>query len=196
MSSLLCPACGSTDVEVTEHAQQHGVPFGPSVAATQVKNVCRSCGEAGDFEGVNDDRITLARTESTKESIPKMLAMLAGVGLSMAYIERALELPTRTVARWKAGDTSAAGVALLRLITMFPWLLTVAEHGFKRDYANATVVKEAARILHFAADASGTVYSGHVARSGSYINVQFNAKVPTVAEPQIEARVSLIARGA
>lgn len=64
-----------------------------------------------------------------KTSVPRMLELLGAHGMSMAYIERALDLPVGTAVRWKAGECSAAALALLRIITTFPWVVEVAESG-------------------------------------------------------------------
>lgn len=194
MSTLVCPACGSTDIVTSERTRQFSVPFGPLVSVPQTNNVCSVCGEEGDFAGANDTRITLARHDSAKESVPKMLATLAASGITMAYIERALELPVRTVARWKSGDFSAAPLALLRIIATFPWMLEVAERGFKREHVNTAVMNEGLKILRLVADASGATYAGQVNRTESYVEVKFSAKVPTVDEAQIGTRLSLIAQ--
>ncbi|MCP4353876.1 MAG: NUDIX hydrolase [Desulfobacterales bacterium] len=55
----------------------------------------------------------------------------------MASIERALELPQRTLTKWKNGRTkpSATVITLLKFLRIFPWLLEVAENKF--DYSTA-----------------------------------------------------------
>ncbi len=69
-----------------------------------------------------------------------MLEMLSDSGVTMAYLERALGLPARTAERWKAGESSAAALALLRTITSFPWILEVADGGFERQATDAAIL--------------------------------------------------------
>ncbi len=65
----------------------------------------------------------------------------------MAYVERALDLPARTVARWKSGEHSASALALLRVVATYPWMLEVAEHRFDLSVADAKVVMAAGKVF-------------------------------------------------
>lgn len=65
----------------------------------------------------------------------------------MAYIERALRLPQRTLARWKTGECSAPAIALLRLVRTYPWLLAVADDSFNVLSARQTLIVEAGKAL-------------------------------------------------
>lgn len=87
-----------------------------------------------------------------------MLQHLAEAGISMAYLERALRLPARTVARWKSGNVSASGLALLRVVRRFPWVVEVAASRFAEDVAARAVVGAAAETLHQAAEGAGYRY--------------------------------------
>ena len=62
-------------------------------------------------------------------------------------MERALELPSRTIARWKGGEVSAATLALLRITRTFPWILEVADAHFDQSVANYRLVAEAGHVL-------------------------------------------------
>jgi transcriptional regulator with XRE-family HTH domain len=84
-----------------------------------------------------------------------MLDELARQGLSMAYLERALSLSPRTIARWKNGELSASALALLRLVRCFPWLLKVARADFDNDKAHAELCSEALRVMR-AGEAANT----------------------------------------
>ena len=182
MSTQQCPVCGSVEVDTSDDSQEIRVPFGPTVRVSQVVNVCKACGESGDFFGINDDRIKLALAESVKTSVPLMLEALVSRGLSMAYLERALDLPARTAARWKSGESSAAVVALLRAIATFPWILGVAESGFDPTVAKTAVVAEAAHLLREFATANKVQYSISVAQtsqSSANVVVALNTNDPT-----------------
>jgi hypothetical protein len=61
-------------------------------------------------------------------------------------MERALGLPARTLARWKNEQTtspSAAGVALMRIIRTFPWILEVADVQFDKTKARKVLLQAA-----------------------------------------------------
>jgi hypothetical protein len=142
-----CPVCDSAHVEHREETESIGVPYGPRCTFMRGVDICHECGESGDFENVNDQRIRDALDEAVKKSVAAMLDHLSQAGLSMAYLERALDLPQRTMARWKGGECSAAGVALLRVVRTFPWIVRVAEVKFAREAADAAIVEESAAVL-------------------------------------------------
>lgn len=51
-------------------------------------------------------------------------------GFTDAYIERVLELPSRTLARVKIKGCSSALLVLLKIIHIYPWILGSAEKEF------------------------------------------------------------------
>jgi hypothetical protein len=99
-----------------------------------------------------------------QRSLGSILEWLGEVGISMAFVERALRLPTRTVARWKAGECSASGIALLRLVRRYPWLLEVAAAGFSEVAARKAVLAAAGAVVAEAVDAAGLQYSVSASR--------------------------------
>ncbi|NOU23583.1 MAG: hypothetical protein HOO93_17685 [Methyloglobulus sp.] len=146
--STICPACGSDSVESTESINTIPVVYGNAAKFVEILNKCSVCGESGDFSGVNDEQIDKALEVAKKDSVNKMLDALSINGIKMSYMERALELPARTIARWKIGEVSAATLALLRIIRTFPWLLEVADERFDRTVANYKLMVEASNIVH------------------------------------------------
>lgn len=120
------------------------VPYAPATACEVEYAVCGSCGEEGDFAQANDAKLNLAVKEAAKASVAAMLDGLTSQGISMAYFERALQLPARTLTRWKSGDHSAASLALLRVIRTYPWILDVADEGFTEPIASVKVVEASA----------------------------------------------------
>lgn len=146
--TLTCPSCGSTDVNVTTSQRSVAAPLGPSVSFEVETDTCATCGEVGDFTKRNDELIRTAENKSAVTSIESMLGTLSHHGCSMAYMERSLSLPTRTLARWKAGEgISAAGVTLLRLVATYPWLLEVADARFAPRFAASKLVIESGKVL-------------------------------------------------
>jgi hypothetical protein len=178
--------CGSVEVDTTEDLRTIRIPHGSNVVVSKVVNTCRVCGESGDFAKSNDERIGLAVVEAVKTSVPRMLELLGKQGLSMAYIERALELPARTTARWKSGECSAAAVALLRTLATFPWVLEVAESGFDTKVANKAIVARAANILDELAHANHIQCQVSVESSPSSatVNIELGVDVPARGDKQ------------
>ncbi len=57
-----------------------------------------------------------------------------------AYIERSLSLKFGTLQKWRRGKMKSDEIALLKLISNLPWIIEVAENGFKPDYAQFRMV--------------------------------------------------------
>ncbi|MGI5864355.1 MAG: YgiT-type zinc finger protein [Myxococcales bacterium] len=151
MAEVQCPACGSHEVVTSKTSQTYTPPYGETTVVCVRLDECQTCGESGDFAGTNSQIVREAMEKADRESIGAILDSLAEAGVSAAYIERALSLPARTVARWKAGGSSASGLALLRLVRTFPWLLEVAAAGYAERKAKRAVVMAAAAEIEEAA---------------------------------------------
>lgn len=139
-----CPQCGAEATLSTEEAKS-AIPFG-EVTWQQSVLGCASCGHEEPLEtddSVLADAIERARTES----VQKMLASLKEQGLSMAHLERALGLAPRTAHHWKNGTFSAGTLALLRLVTTYPWLIELARLDFDPEVADSALVQAAETLL-------------------------------------------------
>ena len=147
MSTVTCPLCGSAEIDRSTRTETFSTPYGPAMEAQLAVYTCRACGESGDFTGENDCAILKAEESSNRASIATITEELAKTGVRIAYVERALRLPPRTVARWKAQSCSAAGLALLRMVRTYPWLLGVADANFDASVARQAVVEGAARVV-------------------------------------------------
>lgn len=62
----------------------------------------------------------------------ELIESLESKGLKLAYIERCLGLPQRTISRWKSGEESASGKALLQIIDNCPWILEIAKNHYNK----------------------------------------------------------------
>lgn len=149
MADVLCPACGSEDLKDEVVERTYVPPFGEECHYQLTIQRCQKCEEGGDFVGANPPIIKEVIDASDRGSARVILEAFGAAEVSMAFIERALRLPKRTLARWKTGDISAAGLALLRIVRTYPWILGVAAMGFDRDAAD-----EALRVATEAADTS------------------------------------------
>ncbi len=138
-----CPVCCSSELTVEVKKGSVRVPFGPLVDVDKQIFTCQICGEVGDFTGQNDHLVDKATAISINHSVEDMLTFLANNGVKMSYLERSLELPVRTVSRWKQGKLSASALALLRCVSTYPWLLEVADEGFKAEASKAHLVRNA-----------------------------------------------------
>lgn len=141
-TQILCPVCGSDQVEIKEANSTIQAPYGPNIAFEDNVSHCKSCGSDVDYSRAIDSSDKHALEKSLKVSIETMIESLAKEGFSLAYTERALDLPQRTISRWKkSGDLSSIGVALLRIVKTYPWILKVAENKFDPRFAIKSVVE-------------------------------------------------------
>ncbi|MCK5355253.1 MAG: hypothetical protein KAJ63_09055 [Methyloprofundus sp.] len=145
--STLCPVCGSDELKKTTHKHTLTVIYGNPSEYNEVIEKCLTCEESGDFSEVNDETITQLTNIAKKQSITNMVEYLSSHNIKMSYMERSLELPARTVARWKNGDYSAASLALLRIIRTYPWILEVADDHFNESIAHSRLVEEAVHVI-------------------------------------------------
>jgi hypothetical protein len=146
--NTFCPACGSDSIETTKSEHVFPIVYGSPAIFHEILETCLICGESGDFSGANDEEIDKAIEVAKKKSIIDMLDALSHRDIKMSYMERALELPARTINRWKGGEFSATTLALLRIIRTYPWILEVADSHFEESVAERRLVEEAMIVIH------------------------------------------------
>ena len=147
------------------------MPFVGQRAVSIFVDTCGTCGESGDFISRNTSIVNDAIHSAEQEFIAKTVDWLAERGITMAYLERALSLPARTVTRWRDGEFSAAPIALLRFVRTYPWLLAVAEGAFDHGVAAKAVISSAADVI-------GAAQSPSVSPTSSPImNVNVNFEI-------------------
>lgn len=83
----------------------------------------------------------------TKEEVQEIISRLSAKNISMAQFERTFNLPKRTLARWKKGNCSAAGISLLRIVDIYPWVLQLADAKYTPEHANYFLVQNASGII-------------------------------------------------
>lgn len=161
MSSINCPNCGSEDVKSLSEVNTRQLTLGREFEYESVLHECNTCGEKGDFTGDGDTKYLVALKDAQKALQKSLIDDLGKMGFTMAYIERALELPQRTLARWKNGDLSAANLALLRIIRTMPWILNVADHNFNQQYITSKMFSIIAEKLSQGIQSSGYSPTGY-----------------------------------
>lgn len=142
MNEITCPVCGSSDVFKKEHNEIISESYGGSKQITLYTNYCNNCDT--DFDEENDQIIQETIEELKAKAVVNILNDFIGNGFNLSSMERSLELPQRTLAKWKStGKPSAAGVSLLKILRCFPWILEVAEQEFEFQSAQKVFVKNA-----------------------------------------------------
>mgnify|MGYP001034948028 CR=1 FL=1 len=137
MNKKRCPVCGSEEILEKKETIAITEPFAGEDDVEIIENMCSVCESRGDFFDQNENIIEETIKKLKQKSVENILKYFIDNKISMSSIERALEMPQRTLAKWKnkGSKTSSAGIALLRFIRLFPWLLEVAEN--KYDYQKA-----------------------------------------------------------
>lgn len=132
MNIKRCPECGSKAIIENKKNISIKEPFANEVNIEINENVCSLCGSQGDFFNQNETLIDETIKNLKQKSIKNILNDFTNNKMSMSSIERALEMPQRTLTKWKNSTNypSSAGIALMRLIKLFPWLLEVAENKY------------------------------------------------------------------
>jgi len=130
----LCPVCGSDKLERVVQKESINGDMGKNMVVDIPHDKCNDCGFEGDFFGENEKAIEKALSSLDKIYIEDTLNYFNENRINFAGIERAIGLPQRTLTKWKSGNSipTAAGIALLKFLRTFPWLIEVAEN--KYDY--------------------------------------------------------------
>jgi transposase-like protein len=141
-----CPICNSENIIIENEVNEISVPYGNSQKYTEEYIKCLDCEESINIESMANSEIEKARRLSEGDSINKILDFLQSEGYSMTSIERALELPSRTLYRMKSTkEFSAASLALLRYLRTYPWLIKVAENKYDSNYAKIILMENSFR---------------------------------------------------
>jgi len=148
MSTKQCPACGSNDIETQNAKQFFHDYFGGTVEIETAEDQCLICGADGDFDSANDEATKYALETIKRNGAVNIINSFASHGFNLAGIERALELPQRTLSKWRK-DTAptAAGLTLLKFISLFPWLIDVADNHFNYEKSQEICAQAAVKHL-------------------------------------------------
>lgn len=191
MNKIYCPVCGSDDLKKEASKEVERVVFGPIFNYEKVIYTCNSCGEKGDFAQVNDAKFLEARKHSIDTSIKSVIETLSEENeISMAYFERAFELPMRTLTRWKGGDYSATAIALLRVVKTYPWITEVAAHKFEQHFSQKTLLNQAASTLATYLNDAHVNANTQVIRDSSSLRLIADLTPETSSPPQKSSFIS------
>jgi len=169
---ITCPACGSDSLRKISKEYKVSEPYAQQKTMDLVAYHCDSCGSEGDFSGEADKVIETAIEESKLESIQSIIESFHSRGISMASLERALELPQRTLTKWNSGRVKPtnSAVALLRMIRTFPWLVDVADYRYDYDISQKIHIQNAvASLLRVTSFQETDVYQAGIITSSQSI---------------------------
>ena len=173
ITNITCPICGSNDLEDIKETKilQSQYNFNIEVLLTYFK--CKICGEIGDFSNKNDSIIENGLEILRKETINYIIQSFEKNNISLASIERSLELPQRTLTKWKnnISNPTAAGYSLMKLIDAFPWILYAADNKYEKIFCKHLITQVAYTIL--AEEAISSKGGGFVAESDNEVIAHF-----------------------
>jgi hypothetical protein len=133
MKDAICPVCGSSRLKKNNYQETVKEELGGSLLIDKVLYHCDDCGSEGDFFNENEPIIEKTIQSLKNDLVISILDEFTSNKISFSSMERALDLPQRTLTKWKNGASSptSTGITLLKFIKLFPWLLDVAENNFE-----------------------------------------------------------------
>lgn len=141
---MKCPICNFKNIKGSWESKKGSLISGDKFDYKQRVYICQSCGFDGPVKRNSPSSYEKNKKNAVKGAIKNVVAELHKTFLNLLYIERALDLPRRTLSRWKSsGESSASSLVLLKLIQTFPFLLSVAESQFDREIANKALLEAA-----------------------------------------------------
>jgi|GEM_PF-669660 len=144
-NKIICPACGSTSFEVAKTKKVISEPYSNPVEVFIDEYNCLVCGMQGDFTKSNDEIIDRAIEQAKHNSVFSIIEYFNRNDISMSAFERALDLPQRTLTKWKNGlsNPSATGFALMNIVRTYPWILEVAQSKYDPVIAKKVYISSA-----------------------------------------------------
>ncbi|PKK89942.1 MAG: hypothetical protein CVV64_11450 [Candidatus Wallbacteria bacterium HGW-Wallbacteria-1] len=140
--NTICEICGSENIVSKISNTVVSVPYHASINHEIFYYYCEDCDSEVDVESA-DDTLQHEIDIAEKQSVIDMIDFLSQSDINLTGLERALNLPYRTLSRWKGGkNLTAAALALLRILRTYPWIIDVAQHNFDNIFAQKTLVKE------------------------------------------------------
>lgn len=140
-----CPACGSNNLKEVTMPHFIDEAFNCQKTIELSEYQCNDCGTTGDFFDENAAKIIHELKELKQACVSGIINDFVENEISMSSMERALELPQRTLAKWKnrIAAPTASGVALLKFLRLFPWLIEVAENNYDCNISQKIFIKHA-----------------------------------------------------
>ena len=176
----LCPVCGSDKLESIVQKETINGDLGKDLVIEVPHEKCMDCGFEGDIFGENEKIIEKALSTLNEKYIDEVLNFFNEKKLNFAGIERAVGLPQRTLTKWKnrISSPTAVGIALLKYLRTFPWLIEVAEQKYDFNIAQKIFIAEALNMLlkSMAFNDNDIAKNGYSATASNFIaSIQANS---------------------
>jgi len=167
-----CPYCGSAALEKRSELQEFSVPYGAPARVQVDTMVCRECGLDTDVTEGKDVRDAI--DSAVEGTVGRIVDFLGSGGRTLSSVERALDLPERTLSRWKnTPKLSRESITLLRFLRTYTWLVEVADRGYNEAFARGAVLREAGRIVTEATEREGVTVAASACIGETYEALTF-----------------------
>ena len=123
MNELVCPVCAMGELQQEKKVLKIS-KYGLSESREVEVSYCPVC-EAESYLHTEDESVRREMVNSLEQrNVRIVLEKMAQEKINFASLERALSLPQRTLSKWKQGATkpSEAGIVLVNLLNLMPWL--------------------------------------------------------------------------
>ena len=153
---MKCPLCDSK-LSIKNVEKSSMLPSGDKFSFNEKLYHCENCG----FEQGKDSKnksYDASRKSAVQSVVKRLVESLQDKFKNLLFIERTLDLPRRTMSRWKhSGDGSTSSLLLLKLIDTYPFLVDVAENKFDPKFAQ-TALQNAAKKVDVYSQSTRHVY--------------------------------------
>lgn len=196
MSEKKCPVCGLGNVIETDKDQALEDTFGGTEMVTVKDYQCGVCDASGDLFDENESALQHGISSLKAKAVENILKdFTENYKTGFSAIERALELPQRTLTKWKSGASkpSSAALALLKMIDVFPWLLKVADNKYDYTIARQIHLNDAFQtfIGHMDFKGQGLLNAGAFNNDNGTFYFLNIPKSSDITQPAVEEQVFL-----
>lgn len=193
-TSNICPACASNTIKDQTRIEELFDVFAGTIEVSTTENICETCGTSGDFNVVNDDIINEALESLKIQAAQRILEDFTANNFSLAGMERSLDLPQRTLTKWKnGGKPSAAGLTLLKYLRRFPWLLEVADEKFEFHKSNQICAEQALKIIAKQIKFTDPLLDEQDSLNNSVIKLEMNFTINNFDNPTFKMNSEMMA---
>jgi DNA-binding transcriptional regulator YiaG len=136
MNEQLCPVCAMGELQQEKKVLKIS-KYGLSESRDVEVSYCPVC-EAESYLHEEDESVRRDMVNSLEQrNVRIVLEKMAQKKVNFASLERTLSLPQRTLSKWKQGaiKPSEAGIVLVNLLSIMPWLSRVVDNGYDPQLA-------------------------------------------------------------
>ena len=133
IKKIQCSYCGNKKLSTRTEENYIHEPYGDITMVRDKIFTCDKCGEEISYTLNYTDEYEKAQKVSRDSSVIKILESFQEKKISFTDIENSLDLPVRTLSRWKHKlNYSKIGLTLLKIVKSYPWIILVAAKKFDK----------------------------------------------------------------